>query len=68
MKIIKHGVLPPDPQFLFKCPNCGCQFIMTQTELRQEYQSLVYPSRWCCPECGTDVQGEEIKEGTYNGK
>ena len=62
MKIIKHGTPPPDPQFLFTCSNCGCEFIMTQSELRGLYQSLVYTVRWCCPECGNSVEGEEINE------
>ena len=61
MKIIKHGTPPPEPQFLFKCCKCGCEFIITQTELRKEYQSLVYLAHWRCPECGNDVHGKEIK-------
>ena len=68
MKIIKHGTPPPEPQFLFKCPNCGCQFIMTQTELRACYQSLVYTAAWDCPECNLFVHGDEIKGEYTNGE
>lgn len=62
MIIIKHGILPSEPHFLFNCPKCGCKFTMTQTELRQEYQSLVYSAVWKCPDCGLHVSGKEIKE------
>lgn len=37
---------------------------MTQTELRQYYQSLVYTAVWKCPECNLSVHGNEIK-GEY---
>ena len=62
MIIIKHGIVPPEPQFLFNCPKCGCKFKMTQSELRQEYQSLIYSAVWKCPDCGLHVSGKEIKE------
>lgn len=61
MEIIKHGKIKKEPKFYFICPNCGCEFVLTQTELRYEYQSLVYTALFPCPECGKlDIRGEEI--------
>lgn len=62
MTIIKHGTPPHEPRFLFECYNCGCEFIMTQTELREKYQSLIYVATWACPDCGVRVQGTLIEE------
>lgn len=63
MIIIKHGKKKPEPRFRFKCPECGCEFEVTQTELRYIQQSLVYISNCECPECNHYViGGEEIYE------
>lgn len=62
MKIIKHGKPLKEPNFLFKCPTCGCKFEATQTDLRQAQQSLVYFALYKCPECGTITEGKKINE------
>ena len=63
MKIIKHGKKLLEPHFYFKCPKCGCEFEVTQTELRYLQQSLVYVTNCACPECNYLVtNGERINE------
>ena len=64
MKIIKHGQKQlSEPQFYFKCPQCGCEFKVTQTELRYMQQSLVYTPNCECPECNYFITyGEKIYE------
>lgn len=63
MKIIKHGKRLPEPRFYFKCPECGCEFEVTQTELRYIQQSLVYVPNCECPECNhLVINGEKMYE------
>ena len=62
MKIIKHGTPQPEPHFLFKCSECGCIFEMTQIELIQEQQSLVYIAQHNYSDCGKMIEGMQFYE------
>ena len=63
MIIVKHGKPKKEPKFYFICPDCGCEFILTQLELREKCQSLVYTALSSCPECGElDIRGEIMDE------
>lgn len=60
MKIIKHGKRK-EIKYYFICSSCGCEFEMTNTELMQEQQMIVYVALSPCPECGNMTRGEEVE-------
>lgn len=62
-KIIHHGKLK-EIKYYFICPLCGCEFEMTNKDLMEEQQSLVFVSWSNCPYCNSKVEGREFKE--YN--
>ena len=53
MLMIKPGVLPPPKRFLFKCTNCGCEWIADETELVRHYtdDEIHYFGDSACPTC-----------------
>lgn len=59
-KIIKHGKIPNFIKYYFVCVHCGCEFTMTNEDLMEEQQSIVFVSTSKCPECGRSARG--IKE------
>lgn len=56
MRIIKHGCII----YNFKCNCCGCEFEMSNRELQEEQQTLVFIALHKCPDCGEPVSGEKI--------
>lgn len=57
MKIIKHGFII----YNFKCPCCECEFEMSNRELQEEQQSIVFVAIHKCPDCGKQVEGKQLK-------
>lgn len=53
MLMIKPGVLPPPKRFLFKCTNCGCEWIADELELIRHYSddAIHYFGDSVCPTC-----------------
>jgi hypothetical protein len=58
MKILKHGK-KKEIKYYFICTSCGCEFEMTNIELMEEQQSLVFIAVHACPECNENVRGKE---------
>lgn len=58
MKIIKRGCLDKEKEYMYSCPNCGCEFMATRKELHN-YSEYANDERLGikCPEdgCGTTV-------------
>lgn len=61
MKIIKNGRKDYDnPEYLIKCPTCGCEFSVTRNEMvivGQQYNELIYLHP--CPECRSRCYARE---------
>ena len=60
-RIIKHGTRKKI-KYYFICDSCGCEFEMTNMELIQEQQTIIYTVLTPCPECGNITRGEEVDE------
>ena len=60
-KIIKHGV-QKEVKYYFICTSCGCEFEMTNKDLMEEQQSIVFTAISPCPDCGNIVGGKEEYE------
>ncbi len=61
MKIVKHGK-KREVDYYFICTSCGCEFKMSNIELMEEQQSIVFAAGHNCPECGYYVKGWEVLE------
>lgn len=62
-RVIKHGIRK-EVKYYFICASCGCEFEMTNKDLMEEQQSIVFFSRSRCPDCNaivTGIEGQEIE-------
>jgi DNA-directed RNA polymerase subunit RPC12/RpoP len=57
-RIIKHGN-PQEVKYYFVCTSCGCEFEMTNKDLQEEQQSIVFTVLSNCPECNNKVIGKQ---------
>ena len=57
-RIIKHGI-QKEVKYYFICTSCGCEFEMTNKDLMEEQQSIVFFTRSRCLECNANVEGIE---------
>ena len=60
-RILKHG-RQKEIKYYFICKACGCEFEMTNKDLMEEQQSIVYSSMSPCPDCNNIVMGEKMNE------
>ena len=57
-KIIKHGKNKQIIKYYFICNSCGCEFEMTNKDLMEEQQNIVFLAWSNCPECNERVKGK----------
>lgn len=57
-KILKHGYIK-EVKYYFICTSCGCEFEMTNKDLMEEQQSVVFTSISNCPDCNNKVEGRQ---------
>ncbi len=59
MRIIKEGTIP-NIEYVFTCDYCGCEFAVTEGELRSS--PFFEKESYRCPTCGKQVYGATPQE------